>query len=92
MTGEITLRGRVLPVGGLREKVMAAHRAGIKTVIVPKRNDVDMDKVPAKVLRDLNVVYVSRLDEVFPISLAPITELPTQPASAQQKEENDEAD
>jgi ATP-dependent Lon protease len=58
MTGEITLRGRVLPVGGVREKVLAAHRAGLKTVIMPERNQKDLVDVPKKVLADLKIVPV----------------------------------
>jgi len=69
MTGEITLRGRVLPVGGLREKVMAAYRAGLKTVLLPKRNDKDLVDVPRKVQRGLNLVFVERMDEVVPVAL-----------------------
>ena len=93
MTGEITLRGRVLPIGGLREKVMAAHRAGIKTMIVPKRNDTDMEKVPAKVLRDLKVVYVNRLDEIFPMALGPAAgDRPPLPRRASRPTDTDDAD
>jgi len=69
MTGEITLRGRVLPVGGLREKVLAAHRAGIKTFVMPKKNIKDLTEVPADVQRALNFVYVERMDEVLPVAL-----------------------
>jgi len=69
MTGEITLRGRVLPVGGLREKVLAAHRAGIKTFILPKKNVKDLTEVPKDVQRALNFVYVERMDEVLPVAL-----------------------
>jgi len=69
MTGEITLRGRVLPVGGLREKVLAAHRAGIKTFVLPKKNIKDLTEVPADVQRALNFVYVERMDEVLPVAL-----------------------
>ncbi len=69
MTGEITLRGKVLPVGGLREKILAAHRAGLKTVVVPKRNSSDLDDVPRHVLDDLRVVPVETLDEVLEIAL-----------------------
>jgi ATP-dependent Lon protease len=71
MTGEITLRGRVLPVGGVREKVLAAHRAGIKTVIIPKRNLKDLVDVPKKARNDLNIRPVEHLDEVLEISLLP---------------------
>jgi ATP-dependent Lon protease len=69
MTGEITLRGRVLPVGGLREKVLAAYRAGLRTVLLPKRNDKDLVDVPRKVQRGLNFVFVERMDEVVPVAL-----------------------
>ncbi len=69
MTGEITLRGRVLPVGGLKEKVLAAHRAGLKTVLVPLKNKKDMVEIPARVKRDLNFVFVDRMDEVLPVAL-----------------------
>src|SRR3974377_886627 len=57
MTGEITLRGRVLPIGGLKEKVLAAHRAGIKRVIVPERNKADLDEVPAEGKNTLELVF-----------------------------------
>jgi ATP-dependent Lon protease len=71
MTGEITLRGRILPIGGLREKVMAAYRAGLKTVVLPKRNQKDLVDVPRKVQRGLNFVFVERMDEVVPLALLP---------------------
>jgi ATP-dependent Lon protease len=69
MTGEITLRGRVLPVGGLREKVLAAHRAGLKTVIIPERNQKDLVDVPKKVLADLKIVPVTNMDKVLEVAL-----------------------
>ena len=65
MTGEITLRGRVLPIGGLKEKLLAAYRAGIKTVLVPKENERDLKDVPKKVLSSLKIVLVSHMDEVL---------------------------
>lgn len=65
MTGEITLRGRVLPVGGIKEKVLAAHRAGIKTVMLPKENKRDIDEIPANVKRNLAFVLVEHMDEVL---------------------------
>jgi len=70
MTGEITLRGRVLPVGGIKEKVLAAHRAGIKTFVMPARNRVDLDEVPAGVRKNLDFVFVNEMREVISVALA----------------------
>lgn len=73
MTGEITLRGRVLPIGGVKEKVLAAHRAGIKTFILPKRNMKDLDDVPREVINELHFVPVERMDDVISVALhAPV--------------------
>jgi ATP-dependent Lon protease len=69
MTGEITLRGRVLPIGGLKEKVLAAHRAGIKRIIAPARNAADLDEVPEEVKKDLEFVFVSQIREVIDAAL-----------------------
>jgi ATP-dependent Lon protease len=69
MTGEITLRGKVLPVGGLKEKVLAAHRAGIRRVVIPKRNEADLDDVPADLRQQLEVVLVESIDEVLRAAL-----------------------
>ncbi len=65
MTGEITLRGRVLPIGGLKEKVLAAHRAQIKTVIIPKENEKDLKDIPKKVLKDVKILPVEQVDKVL---------------------------
>ncbi|WP_297046060.1 endopeptidase La [uncultured Desulfovibrio sp.] len=70
MTGEISLRGRVLPIGGLREKLLAARRSGIKKVIMPADNEKDLREVPDEVLRDLELVFVEHVDEVLPQALA----------------------
>ncbi len=69
MTGEITLRGKVLPIGGLKEKVLAAKRAGIRRVIVPKQNEKDMQDIPSKVKRELDFVFVEMIDEVLEVAL-----------------------
>jgi ATP-dependent Lon protease len=69
MTGEITLRGRVLEIGGVKEKVIAAHRAGIKTVIIPKENRKDLEDIPKNVLSDLKFHYVDHMDEVLSVAL-----------------------
>jgi len=76
MTGEITLRGTVLPIGGLTEKVVAAHRAGVKTVIIPRANAKDLDEVPAPVRRSLEFIAVEHMDEVLEHALERI---PTRP-------------
>jgi ATP-dependent Lon protease len=65
MTGEITLRGRVLPIGGLKEKTMAAHRAGIKTIICPKENEKDLRDIPKEVKKDLKIIMVDHVDQVL---------------------------
>jgi ATP-dependent Lon protease len=69
MTGEITLRGQVLPVGGIKEKVLAAHRVGLRTVIIPRRNEKDLDDLPPHVRDDIEVILVDRVDEVLDIAL-----------------------
>ncbi|MEF1217685.1 endopeptidase La, partial [Photobacterium damselae] len=69
MTGEITLRGEVLPIGGLKEKLLAAHRGGIKTVLIPKENERDLEEIPANVIADLDVRPVRWIDEVLTIAL-----------------------
>ena len=69
MTGEITLRGKVLPVGGIREKVLAAHRAGITTVLLPKENEADIQEIPSNVRRRMKLILVETLDEILDIAL-----------------------
>jgi ATP-dependent Lon protease len=70
MTGEITLRGRVLPIGGLKEKILAAHRSDIFTVVIPKENKKDLKDLPKKVLKVMRVHAVEHMDEVLRIALA----------------------
>ncbi|HJW84959.1 MAG TPA: endopeptidase La [Anaerolineae bacterium] len=70
MTGEITLRGQVLPVGGIKEKVLAAHRAGLKTIILPKRNENDIDDVPKEARDDLRFILADRVDQVIEAALS----------------------
>ncbi len=70
MTGEITLRGHVLPVGGIKEKVLAARRAGIKTLIIPKANEKDLDEIPKNVRSDIEFVFAENLDDVFAVAFA----------------------
>ncbi|MBF0527633.1 MAG: endopeptidase La, partial [Deltaproteobacteria bacterium] len=70
MTGEITLRGRVLPIGGLKEKLIAANRAGVKTVIIPKENEKDLKDIPNNILRSMNIVPVDHMDQVLREALA----------------------
>jgi ATP-dependent Lon protease len=79
MTGEITLRGAILPVGGIKEKLLAAHRAGITEVLLPKRNARDLEDVPADVRSDLTIHLVSRIEEILPLVLEP----PTEPAAVE---------
>ncbi|MDI6695898.1 MAG: endopeptidase La [Anaerolineales bacterium] len=79
MTGEITLRGQVLPVGGIKEKVLAAHRSGLKTVILPRYNQADLEDIPNEVLNELQFIFVEDVDEALQAALEPKTETPQQP-------------
>jgi ATP-dependent Lon protease len=81
MTGEITLRGQVLPVGGIKEKVLAAHRAGIKRIIMPARNEKDLVDVPAQARKELEFVFAAHMDEVLKAALeeSPVGRKPPAP-------------
>jgi ATP-dependent Lon protease len=80
MTGEITLRGRVMPIGGLKEKVLGAHRAGIKHIVLPKDNEGDLEDIPEDVRKTLSFHAVATLDEVFEIALLPAPERNDEPS------------
>jgi ATP-dependent Lon protease len=71
MTGEITLRGRVLPIGGIKEKVLGAHRAGLRRVLLPRRNEADLDDIPADLRKEMQLVMVESIDEVLREALTP---------------------
>ena len=93
MTGEITLRGRVLPIGSLKEKLLAAHRAGIRTFIMPKKNAKNLEEVPKKVLRDLNVIQVMTMDEVLQSALVTLPQpTPASPSRKRRKKKKDLAE
>jgi len=81
MSGEITLRGKVLPVGGIREKVLAAHGAGLKTVILPARNQQDLADLPEQVKAEINFIWVENIQQVFENAIYDII-LPKSPPSA----------
>jgi ATP-dependent Lon protease len=72
MTGEITLRGQVLPIGGIKEKVLAAHRVGLKTVILPSRNEADLEDLPEEVRQSIHFIFAETVDDVLAEALEPI--------------------
>jgi ATP-dependent Lon protease len=81
MTGEITLRGLVLPVGGIKEKFLAAHRAGIKRVILPERNRKDVIEIPEQPKKEIEIIYVKRMDELLEHALTEMPKLGALPSS-----------
>jgi ATP-dependent Lon protease len=89
MTGEITLRGRVLPVGGVREKILAAHRAGLKTILLPKKNMKDLVDVPKKVRTDMKIIPVTHMDEVINLALHPANEKQPKPRRSRKSEKKE---
>ena len=84
MTGEITLSGLVFPIGGVKEKVLAAHRAGIRRIILPSRNEADVDDIPEDVKKELQIVFVSGIAEVLDAALEVLVANP--PPSAHRSE------
>ena len=97
MTGEVTLRGRVLPIGGLKEKLLAAHRGGITTIIIPKDNEKDLVEIPDNVLKGLTIVPVSTVDEVLaealtrvPVPIEWEDDMDTEPVAAAESDEDGE--
>jgi ATP-dependent Lon protease len=82
MTGEITLSGLVFPIGGLKEKVLAAHRAGIRRIIIPARNEADVESIPEDVRRELEIIFVSRINEVIDVALEMLVANPPPPPVA----------
>ena len=91
MTGEITLRGKVLAIGGVKEKVLAAHRAGLKNIILPKDNEKDLADIPKNVLDVMNVYLVESMDEVLKQALAgPLTPIAPTPDAAVEVEVADD--
>jgi ATP-dependent Lon protease len=86
MTGEITLRGQVMPVGGIKEKVLAAHRSGLKTVILPERNEADLEDIPEEVREKINFVYAETIDDVLAAALDSNPNFELDDTSDEQKE------
>jgi ATP-dependent Lon protease len=82
ITGEVTLRGKVLPVGGIKEKLLAAHRAGIKTIVLPARNEKDLVDIPAEIKDDLEIVLVNKVEEALEVALGEALPMPDDDRSA----------
>ena len=81
MTGEITLRGQVMPVGGIKEKMLAAHRAGLKTIILPKRNQLDIEDVPEEIRKTMTFIFAESVNDVLKAAL----EKPVKPTTKPQR-------
>ena len=85
MTGEITLRGQVLRIGGVKEKILAGHRNGLRTIILPKRNEPDLEDVPEEIKKAMKFHYVDTVDEVLDLALEPIRKLKKTKATPKKK-------
>jgi ATP-dependent Lon protease len=96
MTGEITLRGQVLPIGGVKEKILAAHRAGLRKVILPKLNEPDLEDIPEEIRKAMEFCLVEKIDEVLENALEPAAAHPakagTEPAAKPEPEPVTEAE
>ncbi|MGQ9567627.1 MAG: endopeptidase La [Anaerolineae bacterium] len=92
MTGEITLRGRILPIGGVREKVMAAHRAGLRAFILPRKNEQDLEEIPRRIRSDMQFILVDRMEEVLPVALRDSTPVPAPQKRTRGREKASEED
>jgi ATP-dependent Lon protease len=88
MTGEITLRGEVLPIGGLKEKLLAAHRGGITTVLIPSENEKDLTEIPENILSNIEVIPVQWIDEVLEVALQYLPSLAKNEENKQSSEPN----
>jgi len=88
MTGEVTLRGQVLPVGGIKEKVLAAHRSGLKTIILPKRNEADLEDIPDEIMEAIDFIFVDAMDDVFDTALEPAPKVKRKPRKTRKKTAN----
>jgi ATP-dependent Lon protease len=86
MTGEITLSGLVFPVGGIKEKVLAAHRAGIRRIILPARNEADAEEIPEDVRRELEIIPATRISDVLDAGLERLVSNPPPPPTAAQEQ------
>ena len=91
MTGEVTLRGRVLPVGGIKMKLLAGHRAGLNTVILPKRNERDLEDLPEEVRKAMTFVPIEQIGEALKVALLPVEEENEPPVAVNDEGQMEEA-
>jgi len=87
MTGEITLRGQVLPIGGVKEKVLAAHRVGLRLVILPVRNEPDLEDIPEEIRKEMEFVFAETIDDVLKVALDNSARVPEQTSSPEKGQE-----